>query len=97
MLAWIPARLTAVGYAAAGHMDDAIAALRAQRRTGPDDLERSESLLARVGVAALALQDRTDETATERAIRRAGGQSPCIQTAFIWAVITAMTLYGFTQ
>ena len=30
-LAWIPARLTAIGYAAAGHMDDALAALRAPR------------------------------------------------------------------
>src|SRR5210317_481990 len=28
-LAWVPARLTAIGYAAAGHMDDALAALRA--------------------------------------------------------------------
>ena len=71
-LAWIPARLTAVGYAAAGHMDDAIAALRAP--TEDRDLstsERSEHLLARVGIAALALQDRTDETPNERAIRGA--------------------------
>ena len=99
-LAWVPARLTAVGYAAAGHFDDAIAALRAPT----EDLEastseRSENLLARVGVAALALQDRPDETATERAIRGAQAANHLVfKLLLIWAVIiAAMTLYGFTQ
>ncbi len=99
-LAWIPARLTAVGYAAAGHMDDAIAALRAP--TEDKDLttsERSESLLARVGIAALALQDRPDETAKERAIRGAEAANHLVfKLLLIWAVIiAAMTLYGLTR
>jgi AmpE protein len=99
-LAWIPARLTAVGYAAAGHMDEAIAALRApteDRDATPS--ERSENLLARVGVAALALQNRPDETATERAIRGAEAANHLVfKLLLIWAVIiSAMTLYGFTQ
>jgi AmpE protein len=99
-LAWIPARLTAVGYAAAGHMDDAIAALRAP--TEDKDLtisERSEHLLARVGVAALALQDRSDESPSERAIRGAEAANHLVfKLLLIWAVIiSAMTLYGFTQ
>jgi AmpE protein len=99
-LAWIPARLTAVGYAAAGHMDDAIAALRAP--TEDRDLstsERSEHLLARVGIAALALQDRTDETPNERAIRGAEAANHLVfKLLLIWAVvISAMTLYGLTQ
>lgn len=99
-LAWIPARLTAVGYAAAGHMDDALAALRAPAEDhGAKTSERSEKLLARVGVAALALQDRPDETPTERAIRGAEAASHLVfKLLLIWAVIiSAMTLYGFTQ
>jgi AmpE protein len=99
-LAWIPARLTAVGYAAAGHMDEAIAALRAPTEDrDATTSERSENLLARVGVAALALQDRADETATERAIRGAEAANHLVfKLLLIWAVIiSAMTLYGFTQ
>ena len=99
-VAWIPARLTAVGYAAAGHMDDALAALRAP--TEDKDVttsERSENLLARVGLAALALQSRPDETATARAIRGAEAANHLVfKLLLIWAVIiAAMTLYGFTQ
>jgi AmpE protein len=99
-LAWIPARLTALGYATAGHADDAIAALRA-----PSDAhdastsERSERLLARVGVAALALQDKADETTTQRGIRGALAANKLVfRQLLIWAVIiAAMTLYGLTR
>lgn len=99
-LAWIPARLTAVGYAAAGHMDEAIAALRAPTEDrDATTSERSENLLARVGIAALALQDRPDESPTERAIRGAEAANHLVfKLLLIWAVIiAAMTLYGFTQ
>lgn len=99
-VAWIPARLTAVGYAAAGHMDEALAALRAPTEDrDATTSERSENLLARVGVAALALQDRPDETHTERAIRGAEAANHLVfKLLLIWAVIiAAMTLYGFTQ
>ena len=99
-LAWIPARLTAVGYAAAGHMDEALAALRAPTEDkDATTSERSENLLARVGIAALALQSRPDETATERAIRGAQAANHLVfKLLLIWAVIiAAMTLYGFTQ
>ncbi|MDJ0712048.1 MAG: regulatory signaling modulator protein AmpE [Woeseiaceae bacterium] len=99
-LAWIPARLTAIGYAAAGHMDDAIAALRAP--TEDKDLSTSagsENLLARVGIAALALQDRPDETPNQRAVRGAEAANHLVfKLLLIWAVIiAAMTLYGFTR
>jgi AmpE protein len=99
-VAWIPARLTAVGYAAAGHMDEALAALR----TPTDEKEmstseRSENLLARVGIAALALQSQPDETPTARAIRGAQAANHLVfKLLLIWAVIiAAMTLYGFTR
>jgi len=99
-LAWVPARLTAVGYAAAGHMDDALAALRAPTEDkDATTSERSENLLARVGIAALALQSRPDETPMERAIRGAQAANHLVfKLLLIWAVIiAAMTLYGFTQ
>jgi AmpE protein len=99
-VAWIPARLTAIGYAAAGHMDEAIAALRAPTEDrGLTTSERSEHLLARVGIAALALQDRSDESPQERAIRGAQAANHLVfKLLLIWAVvIAAMTLYGFTQ
>ena len=99
-LALIPARLTAVGYAAAGHMDDALAALRAPtEEKDTTTSERSENLLARVGIAALALQSRPDETPAERAIRGAQAANHLVfKLLLIWAVIiAAMTLYGFTQ
>jgi AmpE protein len=100
LLAWVPARLTALGYAAAGHADDAIAALRAPTEERDDTMsEHSEHLLARVGVAALACQDRPDETITERGIRGARAASKLVfRLLLIWAVIiSAMTLYGLTR
>ncbi len=99
-LAWVPARLTALGYAVAGHFDEAIAALRAPTEERDDTTsEHSEHLLARVGVAALALQDRADESITERGIRGAQAANRLVfRQLLIWAVIiAAMTLYGLTQ
>ena len=99
-LAWIPARLTAVGYAAAGHMDEAIAALRAPAEDRDLSMsERSERLLARVGVAALALQDQPDESPSQRAMRGAQAATHLVFKLFlIWAVIIAvMTLTALTQ
>ena len=100
LLAWIPARLTALGYATAGHADNAIAALRAPTEEREATLsEHSEHLLARVGVAALALQDQPDESITERGIRGATAANRLVfRLLLIWAVIiAAMTLYGLTR
>ena len=99
-LAWIPARLTAVGYATAGHFDEAIAAMRAPtEQRGATTSEHSENLLARVGVAALALQDKPDESITERGVRGANAANRLVfRLLLIWAVvISAMTLYGLTR
>ena len=99
-LAWIPARLTALGYATAGHADDAIAALRAPSEDrDATTSEQSEHLLARVGVAALCLQDRADESISERGIRGATAANKLVfRLLLIWAVIiSAMTLYGLTR
>ncbi len=100
LLAWVPARLTALGYATAGHADNAIAAMREPTDDRDATMsEHSEHLLARVGVAALALQDRDDETTTERGIRGAMAANHLVfRLLLIWAVIiAAMTLYGLTR
>jgi AmpE protein len=99
-LAWIPARLTALGYAAAGHFDEAIGAWRAPTEERDVTMsEYSENLLARVGTSALALQDNEDETLTERGIRGATAANRLVfRLLLIWAVvISAMTLYGLTR
>lgn len=99
-LVWVPARLTALGYATAGHADDAIAAFRAPAEEhDATTSEQSENLLARVGVAALATQDLADETVTERGLRGATAAKKLVfRLLLIWAVvIAAMTLYGLTR
>ena len=99
-LAWVPARLVAVGYATAGHFDEAIAVMRAPtEQRDATTSEHSESLLARVGTAALALQDLPDESLTERGVRGAVAAKQLVfRQLIIWAVIiSAMTLYGLTR
>lgn len=99
-LAWIPARLTAVGYATAGHFDAAISAMRAPTEQRDATIsEQNEYLLARVGTAALALVDEPDESITERGVRGATAANHLVfRLLIIWAVIiSAMTLYGLTR
>ena len=98
-LAFVPARLTAIGYAVAGHFDAALAAWRA----GPaapavSTSQASEELLARVGAGALALGELEDETATERGVRGARAANALVfRLLTIWAVvIAALTLYGWS-
>ena len=98
-LAWIPARLTAIGYAVAGHFDAALAAWRSGGETQAETTsEHSERLLARVGVAALALEPGDDEDLTARGVRGATAAKRLVfRLLLIWAVIiSAMTLYGWT-
>jgi AmpE protein len=99
-LAWIPARLTALGYAAAGNFDPAIGAWRAPTEQRSDSLsEYNEHLLSRVGVSALALDEDSEEDLSARAIRGATAANRMVfRLLLIWAVvIAAMTLYGWTQ
>ncbi len=95
---WIPVRLTAIGYAIAGHFDAAIGSWRAPSEQRTDTAsEYSEHLLGRVGTAALALHERDDEDLTERAIRGAMAANRLVfRLLLIWAVIiAALTLYGW--
>ena len=99
-LAWVPARLTALGYAIAGHFDAALGAWRAPSEQQHAGLpEYNENLLARVGVAALALGDYDNEDLLRRGVRGATAANQLVfRLLLIWAVvIAAMTLYGLTQ
>ena len=99
-LAWVPARLTALGYAAAGHFDAALGAWRAPSEQQDASLpEYNENLLARVGVAALALREDENEDLIQRGVRGATAANRLVfRSLFIWVVIiSAMTLYGFTR
>lgn len=98
-LAWIPARLTAIGYAIAGHFDAALHAWRAPQEPSPASTsEGSEQLLARVGTGALAIHDEDGETLSERAVRGATAANRLVfRLLLIWAVvIAALTLYGWS-
>jgi AmpE protein len=98
-LAWIPARLTAIGYALAGSFDGAWSAWRSSSYpAGSLSRDVSEGLLAHVGVGALAILPVADEDAAERGIRGATAAKRLVLRAlFIWAaVIAAMTLYGWS-
>ncbi|MDH4046809.1 MAG: regulatory signaling modulator protein AmpE [Gammaproteobacteria bacterium] len=97
-LAWLPARLTAIGFAMAGSFESALGAWRnVASQASLTHSEQSELLLARVGSGALALQRGDDESDVERAIRGAGAVKEMLfRLLIIWAaVIAAMTLYGF--
>ena len=98
-LAWIPARLTAIGYALAGSFDEAVAAWRnPEDSTAGTASEQSEQLLARVGIAALALTFIDEETPSDRGVRGAMAANGLVfRLLGIWAVvIAAMTLYGWS-
>ncbi|MDH4108545.1 MAG: regulatory signaling modulator protein AmpE [Gammaproteobacteria bacterium] len=98
-LAWIPARLTAFGYALAGSFDGAISALRSNDRSkGATTGERNEMLLARAGLAALALSDEEGESASERGVRGAmAANGLVLRLLGIWALaIALMTLSGLS-
>ena len=98
-LAWIPARLTAIGYAMAGSFEGALSAWRSPEESKALALhEQSECLLARVGVGAMSLQEIKGEGISERGVRGARAANGLVfRLLFIWAaVIAAMTLYGWS-
>ena len=99
-LIWIPARLTAIGYAMAGSFDAALSAWRNPLDIGHGSVHsKSEQLLARVGIGALALDDIDGESLSARGVRGAMAANGLVyRLFFIWVfVIGMMTLYGLSQ
>ncbi len=83
----------------AGSFEGALHAWRAPSDDKSKPLhEQSESLLARVGVGAMALADIKGESTSERGVRGARAANGLVfRLLFIWAaVIAAMTLYGWS-
>lgn len=98
-LAWLPARLTAIGFALAGSFEGALSAWRnPEPAPSATPHRQSERLLARVGTGALSLRDVAGEALEERAVRGAVAANRLVYRSFVvWAaVIAAMTLYGWS-
>jgi membrane protein required for beta-lactamase induction len=91
VLAWLPARLSALSYAAAGSFEDAVGNWRVAMDTaGGGLLDRSEDLLARVGrgslqpgLAAVAADAHDVETAR-------GAMRIVVRALWIWLVVVAL-------
>ncbi len=98
VLAWLPARLTCLGYALAGSFEDAIAAWR--RVTAGASMrffELNDELIAVVGRAALAPQDGEQPLdVLQEAARAAAAMRLVVRTLFVWLTVVAlMTLFGW--
>lgn len=97
-IAWIPARLTALGYALMGSYDAAWSSWRQPPGQAGTTGEQNEQLLARVGRAALALPGVEDEDIAARGIRGAAAANTLVfRLLLLWAVVIAgLTLYGWS-
>lgn len=97
-LIWIPARLTAIGYALVGSFDGALSAWRHPEELAEADTVHgnSEKLLARVGIGALSLTEEGDESLAERGVRGATAANGLVFRLFLfWAAfVGALSLYG---
>lgn len=97
LLAWLPARLTALGYVLAGNYD---AGRSAWRDAGLIDMptiaDGNEQLLRRVGMSALAMQRDAEEADTAWFIRAArGAKNLALRTLWFWLVgVAVLTLVG---
>ena len=99
LLTWIPARLTAIGYAMAGSFEGALSAWRkTESTTAKTQSEHSEELLARVSIGALVFQQDDGESIYGRGVRGATAANDLVsRSLFIWVVvIAAIILYGWS-
>jgi membrane protein required for beta-lactamase induction len=96
LLAWIPARLAAFGYALAGGFEDAIGNWRiAVDRASRGLLDRTEDLLARVGKGSLQPSLAGVPAAELDAATARGAWRIVARSAWIWiAVIALLVLAG---
>jgi membrane protein required for beta-lactamase induction len=96
ILVWLPARLTALGYALSGHFDAALEAWRKTHQSPPRGSEGSRQVLAATAAGALGLeQEVLDDGDDVRAPVRAAMRLVW-RTLTIWLVILAvLTLAGW--
>ncbi|MEM7276812.1 MAG: regulatory signaling modulator protein AmpE [Pseudomonadota bacterium] len=98
LLAWLPARLSALGYTLAGSFEHGRAAWRVPLADdeGGDLGDRNDQLLSRVGEAALAFSSRVDETQAQAQVRNAQEAKRLVFRTVVFGLVTvaALTLLG---
>jgi AmpE protein len=92
LLAWVPARLLALGYALAGSFEDAVADWRTYyQECSPHFFDANEEVVACVGKGALGLGQEEAQVSHLRAAMRLVNR-----TLFIWvAFISVIILFGW--
>lgn len=95
LLDWLPARLTALGYALSGHFEAAVVSWRAATASRDCWLVPAAEVLAAAGAGALDLdQEITDSIAWDHALQSA--MSLVWRTLVLWVfVIALLTLAGW--
>ncbi len=95
VLAWLPARIAAVGYTLAGNYDAGREAWAARSPDGSLEA-RNDHLLREVGLAALSLSREADEADTAWFIRAArAAKNLALRTLWFWLVgVAVLTLFG---
>ncbi len=94
LLAWLPARLLALGYALSGHFDAALEGWREVHRQHPAGGEGSENVLAETGMGALGLAEEAFTRNCQEPVRSA--MRLIWRSLVIWVVVLAlMTLVGW--
>ncbi len=103
ILAWVPARLTALGYALAGSFEDGLQEWRNVYQTLPEDFVRTtEVVLRQTGVGALRLerylaQQEDEGVALEPSVAGAA-RGLVLRTLVLWAIaIALLTLAGWVR
>lgn len=95
LLVWIPARLTALGFALSGHFDAALEGWRAAHIERPVTVTAAERIIAETGLGALGMRHETPQSDDYQQPVRAALQLVW-RNLTVWLVaISVMTLAGW--
>lgn len=95
LLVWVPARLTALGYALSGHFDAALEGWHAAHSEHPEGVHGAEDIIAETGLGALDMRvDSTEFDEYQKPVRAA--MQLVWRNLTVWLVALAvMTLAGW--
>jgi membrane protein required for beta-lactamase induction len=95
VLAWVPARLAALGYAVVGSFEAAFSAWRSYAEAESTRFfHASEEIVAAVGRAALALPPGADEDGLDIAATAQAAFRLVVRAVFAWTVVIALMTVG---